>query len=125
MNQEKSGICKGYFFDTYALIEIFQGKDSYEKYKTARFVTTFLNLYEFYYCLRKSYDKDAVRAAFEKLIPFCVRLRPDDIIEASEFRLKVRRELSYADCLGYVISLKFGIKFLTGDRQFQDLDNVE
>ena len=34
-------------------------------------------------------------------------------------------DLSYADCLGYVISKKLNIRFLTGDKQFKDLPNVE
>lgn len=35
------------------------------------------------------------------------------------------RELSYADCLGYVISRNMGIRFLTGDKEFERMGGVE
>ena len=51
----------------------------------------------------------------------------DDIIkQANEFRLNnYKRELSYIDCLGYILAKKRGFKFLTGDEQFKYFDNVE
>ena len=40
------------------------------------------------------------------------------------FRLK-HGGLSYADCIGYVIARREGMKFLTGDAAFKRLENVE
>jgi hypothetical protein len=52
-----------------------------------------------------------------------------DIRRAMKLRLELRRkkrlDLSYADALGYFLSLKHGIKFLTGDPEFKNLENVE
>ena len=45
-----------------------------------------------------------------------------------KLRLELRRrghDVSYADALGYFLSKKMGIKFLTGDRTFRDLSGVE
>ena len=46
--------------------------------------------------------------------------------------MKKRKELkekglniSYIDAIGYTISLERGIKFLTGDKEFKNLPNVE
>jgi len=46
--------------------------------------------------------------------------------------MKLRKKLkgkglniSYADAVGYSLALEMGIKFLTGDKEFRDLDNVE
>ena len=29
------------------------------------------------------------------------------------------------DCIGYILAKNIGIKFLTGDKEFENLDNVE
>ena len=45
-----------------------------------------------------------------------------------KLRLKLAKEgrnLSYTDVVGYNIALKRGIRFLTGDRNFKNLENVE
>jgi len=52
----------------------------------------------------------------------------EDLVNASKLRLKARQEernLSLINCLGYVIAKRLGIKFLTGDREFKGLENVE
>lgn len=55
---------------------------------------------------------------------------PDDdqIKNAMKLRKKMKGKglnISYADALGYSIALELDIKFLTGDREFKDLGNVE
>lgn len=51
-----------------------------------------------------------------------------DYINASRLRLSENRtgkKLSLVDALGYSYSIKLGIKFLTGDREFSGMENVE
>ena len=51
-----------------------------------------------------------------------------DISDAMKLRVKLKREgrdISYADALGFFLSGKMGIKFLTGDKAFRGLDGVE
>ena len=51
-----------------------------------------------------------------------------DYLNASEFRLSTNRtgkKLSLVDALGYSYSRKLGIKFLTGDKEFSGMENVE
>ena len=126
MNQEKTGDKREvYFFDTYALIEIINGNKNYENYKKSQAITTILNLYELYYNLLKEHHEEA-KTYFVKILDLCVEIYPEFIIEASEFKLKhIKKNLSYADCLGYIMALRFGVKFLTGDKQFENLENVE
>ncbi len=115
-----------YFFDSYALIELYKGNENYRKYKTAKVATSFFQLYEIYYSLRKEFSGEEVQEFFRFLQNFCVELRFSLIPKAVEFRMKFKsNDLSYADCLGYVMAKEFGIKFLTGDNQFRDLPNVE
>ena len=43
-----------------------------------------------------------------------------------EFRLKWKdRGVSITDCVGYIMAREMGIKFLTGDKEFEGLEGVE
>ncbi|MBU2639517.1 MAG: PIN domain-containing protein [Nanoarchaeota archaeon] len=121
-----------YFFDTYALVEIEKGSKNYEPYKKADVITTKLNIMEFYFSLLTDLKEDIAEEGFEYYSEFCIGI-PDDILkEAVQFKLEITKKLrkkdgrpSYVDCIGYVLSKKLGIKFLTGDKLFENLDNVE
>ena len=117
---------KTFFFDSYALIEIFEGNRSYEKYKGARVITSYFHIYELNYILRKKYTEEDIEDFLQYLESFCVELDFKWIGEAVAFRREnKKRDLSYADCLGYIIAEDLGVKFLTGDNQFRVLKNVE
>jgi len=63
---------------------------------------------------------------YDRLKRFCVEV--DDKIIKNANLLKAhhkRRNLSYVDCIGYVIAKSRNIRFLTGDKEFSDMDNVE
>ena len=115
-----------YFFDTYALYQIAKGAESYTQFvKHTRLVTTLLNLYELYYILCKENQKDLAEKFFERLLPYCTDILPDDVILAAQFRLKhAKLGFSYIDALGYTISLRSGLQFLTGDDAFKNFEHV-
>ena len=114
-----------YFFDTYALIEIFKGNVNYEEYSKSDIATSYFNLLELYYNLIKTYDKEIAMKFIETLKDFCVPINIDMIFDASTFKLNYPKKFSYADSIGYIIAKRLGLKFLTGDMQFKELDNVE
>jgi uncharacterized protein len=116
-----------FFFDSYALIEIFEKNPKFEKYSKANVVTTYFQVYETYYSLVKNnYTEEEVKDFFEFLQTLCIELDFDWIPKSVSFRKEdKKRNLSYADCLGYVISKDLNIKFLTGDKEFEGLPNVE
>lgn len=115
-----------FFFDSYALLEIFKGNNKFEAYKSCTSVTTYFHLFELFYNLRKEYEANFILPFFNRLQGSCIDLDFSWIVEASEFRLKNKKfDLSYADCLGYTISKKLNIKFLTGDSKFREVTNVE
>lgn len=116
-----------FFFDSYALIEIYEKNLKYEKYASANVVTTYFQVYEVYYSfVRNGYREEEINDFFEFLQGLCIELKFDWIPKASEFkRINKKRDLSYADCLGYIIAKDLGIKFLTGDKEFENLSNVE
>ena len=46
--------------------------------------------------------------------------------EAAKLKLMFsKQDLSMADCIGYIKAKQLGIKFLTGDKQFEFLPDVE
>ena len=117
-----------FFFDTYALYEIIKGNPAYDTYKKGIvFATTKLNLMELHYGLLRDKGKQVADSYYDLFLKYAIEVKEDATIkEANAFRLKFyRRELSYVDCIGYVLAQKLGAKFLTGDKQFKDLPNVE
>lgn len=116
-----------FFFDSYALIEIFKGNPHFEHYKKNRVVITYLHLFELYYCLlREGHREKEIEEFFHFVKKFCIDLQFEWIKKASEFKEShKKRRLSYADCLGYIIAQDLRIKFLTGDKEFEHLENVE
>ena len=115
-----------YFLDTYALIEIIKGNNNYSKYLTKEIYTTIMNLYELYYSLFRDYGKDTARKYFNLFKKIIINFNDENIFSASEFKLSNReKRISYTDALGYAIALNKMSKFVTGDKAFRGVNNVE
>lgn len=116
-----------YLFDTYAFYEFVDGSVRYKKYfQDYEVVTTRLNLIELFYALLKDFDFETAQKHYYAFLPSVVEFSDEVVEKAMIFRLKYRnRDLSYVDCIGYVLAQELGLRFLTGDRQFKDLRNVE
>ena len=116
-----------YFFDTYAFYELIKGNPNYKKYeKEISLITTKLNLMELHYGLLRDEGEEIAEIYYDKFLKFCVEIDDDTIKTANTFRLKnYKRKLSHVDCLGYILAKKLNAKFLTGDEQFKDFENVE
>lgn len=116
---------ESYFFDTYALIELVKGNPGYIKYTEAAVITTQLNLIEFYYSLISDFSKEIAKAVYSKFKDAARKIDDEIIFEAMELRKKLKKRLSYVDCIGYTLAKELNIKFLTGDKEFEDMENVE
>ena len=115
-----------FFFDSYALFEIIRGNNNYSKYLNVNIIITKLNLFELYYGLLKDVGEKIASTILDKYIEFAVDFDRDIIKQAAKFRLMYNKyKLSMTDCIGYTTATKLGIKFLTGDMQFENLPNVE
>ena len=121
------GEIKTYFFDTYAFYEIINGNPAYKNYeKEIAIITSKLNLMELHYGMLLLHGKEKADEYYEKFLEFTVEIEDEIIKMANYFRAEYRkRKLSYVDCIGYTIAKLRNIKFLTGDMQFQDLENVQ
>ncbi|MBS3102666.1 PIN domain-containing protein [Candidatus Woesearchaeota archaeon] len=117
---------KIYFFDSYALAEIKIGNPNYKPYLTAKIVLTKLNIFEIYYSILRDTGKKEAEQFLAEYYQFVIDFSQDDIKEAAQLKLEYKkRDLSMTDCIGYVLADRLGIKFLTGDKEFKDFENVE
>jgi uncharacterized protein len=115
-----------YFWDSYAIIEFLHGNKNYEKFRNKSIAISVLNLAEIYYSFLSEYSEKEANELYERYKNFVVKFGDDILKQAMQFRKEnKKRKLSYADCIGYCLSKQLGIKFLTGDKQFENLDNVE
>jgi len=115
-----------FFFDSYALIEIIKGNERYARYMRSGMIFTKLNLFETYYAFLRENLPTVAENVLIKYYPFNVDFEQSDIQAAAQLKLLYRkRKLSMADCIGYVLAQRAGMKFLTGDRDFADLPGVE
>ena len=115
------------FYDTYALLEIIKGNANYRNYlKNIGIATSRLNLMELFYRLYVLHGMETSELYYQKYLPFAVEISDSLIKKAAIFRAEnKKKDLSYVDCIGYVFAIEHKIKFLTGDRQFEEMENVE
>jgi len=74
------------------------------------------------------YDFKVASDILDGFSKYLIDFESEDIAGSMKLRLELKRrghDVSYADSLGYFLSKKMGIKFLTGDRTFRDLSGVE
>lgn len=121
------GLIETFFFDSYALFSIFEGKENYLPYaQDTILITSKLNLMEFHYGVLLKKGKDIADFYYDLLVQYAVAIDDDVFKTANKLRANMKkRSLSYVDCVGYTLARKMNIKFLTGDQQFKDLENVE
>jgi predicted nucleic acid-binding protein len=113
-----------YFYDTYAIIEMMNGNPSYQRFWNFRVVCILNNLFELHQYLLKKFGKKTADQWMDKFD--ILRTSVEDVINASDFRHKNRKEkLSMTDCMGYTVAERNNMKFLTGDEKFKNAKNVE
>ena len=114
-----------FVFDTYAIIEIIKGNRNYVPYLDSEIVINNFIFAELCYNLLRDNDIHADEY-MNKYSSFINSVNSEWIEEAMKFRLKwKKRKVSIADCIGYIMAKKLGVKFLTGDKEFYGVENVE
>jgi predicted nucleic acid-binding protein len=115
-----------YFFDTYAIIELIKANPKYESVKEKVITTSLMNLAELYYALLLENKKEIVDSIINSLNFEILEISSEIALSSALFRYKNKSlNLSYIDCIGYILSLKNSLLFLTGDKSFKNLKNVE
>ena len=119
---------KTFFFDTYALLAVYFGNASYQGYVDCQVVTCRLNLMEAYYQLLRDQGENIASLYYDTTLHYSTDFTDTDVKEAMKFRLKMKKKgknLSYMDAMGYTIASRLRIRFLTGDREFEGMPDVE
>lgn len=112
--------------DTYALAEIKTGNPRFLTYLNIDFVITDITLAEFYYVLLREDGEETANFWFNKLEEYSVAVDRHILKEAVKFRHKNKKKgISFFDAVGYIFSVKKGYKFVTGDKEFEKLPDVE
>ena len=114
-----------YFFDTYALFEIMNDKPGYRKFAGEDMVTSILNLGELYYGLMRDGGAKFAQERYAKIKCMIIPVTEDSVKRAMEFRFANSHKLSYIDCIGYQLAKENNLLFLTGDKAFEGIENVE
>ena len=98
-----------YFWDSYAIIELINGNPNYARYSNENIFITIFNLAEIYQSSLNQY-REAESEEIYKIYSECVLEISDEILkEAIKFRkANKKKNLSYADCMGYIYALKKG-----------------
>lgn len=114
-----------FVYDTYALIEILNKNRNYEKYVDGDIIINNFIFAEFCYQLIKDKEKN-IEEYLNEIEPAIIRLSARIIKKAMNFRYaNKKKKLSMTDCISYFQAKELGIKFLTGDKEFKELENVE
>ena len=112
--------------DTYALVEIAKGNLAFADYLSQDIVITTITLAEFYGVLLREEGERVAEKWFQKLNYYSQPVEVNILIEAVKFRYEhKKRNISFFDAVGYIFSFKKNFVFVTGDKEFEQLENVE
>ncbi len=116
----------GYFFDSYAIIELTNGNPRYARFSDEVITLTIFNLVEIVYSAFQQMGEEKAKEVYEKFFDCIQEIDEEIVFEALKLKQKYKkRDLSYADCLGYAFAKQRNLRFLTGDSKFEDVENVE
>ncbi len=115
-----------YFFDTYAIIELMEGNPDYSKFIEAQFVITKLNLIELHYHTLRKFGAEKAKIISGKYYENVIDFDETTIVEANIFRRNnSKKNVSTADCVGYIYARLNNLTFVTGDKEFENMAGVE
>ena len=113
------------YLDTYILVEIYLGNPDFIKYLDEDFILNDITLAEFYGVLFMEFWEEEANYWLRKLESYSVSVEREILIEASKFRQTKKRNISFFDAVGYIFALANKYIFVTGDKEFEFLENVE
>jgi uncharacterized protein len=118
-----------FFYDSYAVMAYLSDNPNYRAFFEENVgVLTKLNLIEIAYRTLELHGNEATAQVTKLFAKYAIDFGVADIVGSMKLRLKLKRKgrnISYADAVGYYLALKNKLKFLTGDKEFEELENVE
>ncbi|MCX6798487.1 MAG: PIN domain-containing protein [Candidatus Diapherotrites archaeon] len=114
------------FLDSYAIIEIIKNNPRYAELADVVPVSTRANLVEVAYHLLRDFSKEKALKIIKALKIEALEIQESQVAKIAAFRIEnAKKKFSYIDCIGYVLAMENRISFVTGDRQFEGMPNVE
>jgi len=118
-----------YFADSYAIIEMLKGNENFRSYQSEQLITTEFNICEVAFAVCRDYPGNApqILNVVRKMVHL-QSTRDEDYCSGAIWRKNGSRDgkkLSTIDCVGYSVANRLNIPFLTGDREFSDMENVQ
>ncbi len=114
-----------FLFDTYAILEIINANKNYEKYTDSIMIINDFIFAELCYRLFREKVQNS-EYYLNKAAKAIIQVQSETIKEAMRFRLENKsKNLSMTDCISYMMAKSLGLKFLTGDKEFENMENVE
>jgi predicted nucleic acid-binding protein len=118
-----------FFADSYALIEMLKGNENYRSFHTGHLVTTEFNICEVAFAVCRDYPDNAQRViALVRAMVIVQETTDTDYCSGAILKKEVSgkgKKLSTIDCVGYSVARRLDIPFLTGDREFSDMEHVK
>ncbi len=118
-----------FFLDTYGMIEFLRKNARYREYfKRGGLSTSVMNLAELYFIALRERGESAADETYAAFRHFEVEITDSDVKEGMILRVRLKSKnvhLSYADAIGYAISERLHLRYLTGDTAFRGMPNVE
>jgi len=115
-----------YFWDSYAVIELISGNSGYARFVREPVTISIFNLAEIYWFSLHEYNQAEADNIYEFYKGAVVEIDDETLKGAIKFRKeRKKKDLSYTDCIGYIYAKRNGLKFLTGDKEFEHIENVE
>ena len=118
-----------FFADSYALIEMLKGNENYRSFQSERLITTEFNICEVGFAVCRNYPENApqILKTVRKMVTLTATSNEDYCSGAARKKEASGqgKKLSTIDCVGYSVANRLNIPFLTGDREFADMDNVQ
>ena len=117
---------QSFVFDTYAILEIIAGNENYSKYINSEISINDFVFAELCYKLINEMGLNSAKHYIDKYAPFIIQLDSEIIQEAMLFRTQHKKQnYSATDCINYIMALRLNMKLLTGDKGFENMENVE
>ena len=114
------------FLDTYILWEISIGNPKFTGYLREEFVVNDLILAEFYHVLLREFGEAVAQNWVAKFQPYSNAVSFQTMLRAVYWRREyAKRDVSFFDAIGYTYAREHNMLFVTGDKEFKNIDGVE
>ena len=90
------------------------------------FEVAHITMAEFWGLFYKKYNERTADYWLKKFKSNCVPTKLEIYVKARKFKIDhSSRDLSITDCIGYIYAKQNNYTFVTGDKEFENFDNVE